>query len=64
MVTEEDLTLGGEHTTQHTDDAPQNYAPETYIILLTDVTQINLTFKKELLKGLRWQILRTCVSPQ
>ena len=42
MVTEGDLTLGGEHTMQFTDDVSQNCTFETYIILLTDVTPINL----------------------
>ena len=36
-----DLTWGGEHTTQYTDDVLQNCTPETYIILLTNVTPIN-----------------------
>ena len=38
---EGDLTLGGEHIIQYTDDVSQNCAPETYIILLTSVTPIN-----------------------
>ena len=33
--------LGSEHTIQCTDDVLWNYAPETYIILLTSVTSIN-----------------------
>lgn len=41
MVMEEDLPWGGEQTIQHTDDALQNYTPETYIILLTNTTPIN-----------------------
>ena len=41
---EEDLTQGGEHTIQYTDDVLQDCTPETYIILLTNVTPIN--FKK------------------
>ena len=41
-VMEGDLTLGGGHTTQYTDDVLLNYALETYIILLTSVTPINL----------------------
>ena len=35
---EGDLTLGGGHTIQYTDDALQNYILETYIILLTNAT--------------------------
>ena len=40
MVMGGDLTWGGEHTIQYTDDGLQNCIPETYIILLTNVTQI------------------------
>ena len=43
---EGDLTWGGEHTIHYTDDVLQNYASETYIILLTNVTPIN-SIKKE-----------------
>ena len=39
---EGDLIWGGEHTIQYTDDVLQDYTPETYIILLTNVTLINL----------------------
>ena len=35
------FTWGGEHTIQYTDDVWQNCTPETYIILLTNVTPIN-----------------------
>ena len=38
---EGDLTLGGEHTTQYTDDVLWKCTPETCIILLTNVTPIN-----------------------
>ena len=41
MVMEEDLTWGNEHTIQYTDDVLQSSTPETYIILLTNVTPIN-----------------------
>ena len=42
MVKERDMTWGGEHTTiQYTHDVLQNCTPETYIILLTNVTPIN-----------------------
>ena len=41
MVTEGDLTWGGEHTKQYTDDVGQNCTPKTYIILLTNVTPMN-----------------------
>lgn len=40
MVTE-DLTLGGGHTVQYTDLLLQKSTPETYIILLTNVTPVN-----------------------
>ena len=42
MVTEEDMTLGGGHTLQYTDHVSQNCTLETYIILLTNATPINL----------------------
>ena len=45
MVMERDLTLGGKHTMQYTDDVLWNCTLETYIILGTNVTQINLIFK-------------------
>ena len=44
MEMDGDLTWGGEHTMQYTDDILQNCTPETYIILLTDVTPINSIF--------------------
>ena len=31
--------LGGEHTIKYTYDVLQNFTPETYIMLLTNVTQ-------------------------
>ena len=37
---EGNLTCGVKHTIQYTDDALQNCTPETYIILLTNVTPI------------------------
>ena len=36
---EGDLTLGGEHIIPYTDDNLQNCIPETYIILLSNVSQ-------------------------
>ena len=42
MVTEGDWTLGGKYTMQYTDNTLQNHTNETYIILLTNVTSINL----------------------
>ena len=36
-----DLTWGGEHTIQCTDDVLWNCAPETCVILLTSVTPIH-----------------------
>ena len=41
MVMEGDMTWGGEHTIQYTDDVLQNCTPETYIVLLSNVTSIN-----------------------
>ena len=40
MVMEGDLTWGGEHTIQYTNDVLQNFMPEIYIILLTNVTLV------------------------
>ena len=40
MVMEGDLTLGGEHTIQYADDVLYSCTPETFIILLTNVTPI------------------------
>ena len=42
----EDLTWGGKHTIQYTNEVLQNRVPETYIILPTNVTPINLIKKK------------------
>ena len=39
MVVEEDLTLGGGHTMQYTDDVSHKCTLETYVTLLTSVTQ-------------------------
>ena len=45
---EGDLIWGDERTVQYTDNVLQNCTPETYIILLTNVTPINsVTRKKE-----------------
>ena len=41
MVLEGDLTWECEHTIQYTPDVLYSYTPETYIILLTNVTRIN-----------------------
>ena len=38
---EGDLTWGGEHTVQYTDDVLQNYTRETYKILITYVMPVN-----------------------
>ena len=48
---EGDQTWGGEHTVQYTDDVLQNCAPETPIILLTNVTPINSIKIKNKNKG-------------
>ena len=44
---EGDLTWGGEHTIQYTDDVLQNCTPETYITLLTNVTPVNIIKKSK-----------------
>ena len=41
MVMKGDLTWGVEHTIQYTDDVLQDYTPENYIILLTNVTLVS-----------------------
>ena len=41
MVMEGDLPWCGKYTIRYTDDVLQNCTPETYIILLTNVTPIN-----------------------
>ena len=46
MVTEDGLTLGGEHTMQCTDHVSLKCTLETYVILLTNVTPVNLIKKK------------------
>ena len=46
MVMEGDSTWGVKHTVQFTDGVLWNGTPDTYIILLTNVTPINLIEKK------------------
>ena len=41
MEREGNLTWGGKYTIQYTDNALSNCTPETYIILLTNVTPVN-----------------------
>ena len=41
-----DLTLGGEHMMQYSDDELWNCTLETCMVLLTNVTPINLIRKK------------------
>ena len=41
MVMEGDLTWGGEHTVQYTDDVLQSCISETYVILLTNATPVH-----------------------
>ena len=47
MVMKGDLTWGGEHTVQCTDDVLQNCAPATCKILVTSVTPINSIKRKK-----------------
>ena len=42
-----DFSQCGEHTIQYTDDGLWNCTPETYAILLTNVTPINPRKRKE-----------------
>lgn len=46
MVTEGDLTSGGERATRHTDDVFWDCTPDTDVILLTSVAPINVTNKR------------------
>ena len=57
MVKEDDLTLGEGHSVQHTDHVPQKCTLETYMILLTNVTEIHLILK--LLSHCLLEILRS-----
>lgn len=43
MVTKEGLTLADKHTMQYSDAVLQNCTLDTYVILFTDVTSINVT---------------------
>ena len=43
LLTQDDLTFGGGHTMQYTDHLSWKYTLETYIVLLNNVTPINLT---------------------
>ena len=53
MAMDGDLTWGGEHTMQSTDDVLQNCAPESYIFLLTSVTPNKFNEKKKRKKNLK-----------
>ena len=44
---EGDVSWGGEHTIHGTDDVLWNCAPETCIVLLTNVTPVNSIKKKK-----------------
>ena len=48
MVMEGDLTWGGEHTGQCTGDVSCNCVPETYIILLPVLPQMNSIKRKNM----------------
>lgn len=47
MVTEGNLTLGGEHSRQHTYGVLLNRTLETYIVLLTNITPNKFNLKKK-----------------
>lgn len=57
MVTEGDETLHGKHTVECTDVVLQSCTPETYIILLTNVTLIKL-----ILKDMLWCFDQLCTN--
>ena len=46
MVREGDLTWGGDHTIQCTDDVLCKYVPETCLTSLTSITPINSLKRK------------------
>ena len=46
MVMVGDLTCSGKHTILCTNDVLQNCTPETYIIILTNVTTVNAVKNK------------------
>ena len=47
---EGDLPWGGEHTIQYIEAVLQNYVPEMYLILLTNVTPIqSIKIKKKII---------------
>lgn len=47
MVMEGERPLGGERTVRHTDEVLWSYTPGASVVLLTDLTPMNLTIKKE-----------------
>ena len=49
---ERNLSLGGEHTTHHTDAVLKNCTPEDYLMLLTKVTPIQI-IKIKKIQGLQ-----------
>ena len=51
------LDLAGEHTIQFIDNVLQNCRPETYIILLTNVTPIKLIQKLKKMKVIKFRRL-------
>lgn len=60
MVTNGNLTLGDKQKVQYTNDVLLNCTLETYIILLTDVTPINLIKKNKV--TLKLILLRESLS--
>ena len=60
------MTLGGERTMQSTHDVPENYTLESYTILLTTVTPINLIKKENKRKkvGLLDHMVNACLTSQ
>ena len=56
------LTLGGEHTVEHTDDVMQNDTPETCIISLTRDTPINSIKTHSKVTGSGLPLTRPCTE--
>ena len=60
MLMEGDLTLGGEHTTQYTDDVLYNCTLECFQILLTNVTPTNSVKNKIKIKKSAQSGMQAC----
>ena len=65
MVMEGDLTWGGEHIIQYTDNILYNSTPGTYIISLTNVTLINSIKNKSVITFMNsFHLYSPCIFPE